>query len=68
MLGALGVENVCAGAADRYPEVDLDDVRARRPDRARASEPYPFRDRHLAEPEEVVPPLVDGQDLFRWGM
>ena len=32
VLAALGVENVCAGEADRYPEVELDDVRARRPD------------------------------------
>ena len=70
VLDALGVENVCAGAAARYPEVDLDDVRARRPDVVLApSEPYPFRDRHLAELEEVAPALlVDGQDLFWWGV
>jgi ABC-type Fe3+-hydroxamate transport system substrate-binding protein len=70
VLAALGVENVCAGEAARYPEVVLDDVRARRPDVVLApSEPYPFRDRHRAELEVVAPALlVDGQDLFWWGV
>ena len=70
VLDALGVENVCAGAADRYPEVVLDEVRAQRPDIVLApSEPYPFRERHVAELEQVAPTvLVDGQDLFWWGV
>jgi ABC-type hemin transport system substrate-binding protein len=69
VLGALGVANVLAGRG-RYPEVDLDAVRALRPDVVLApSEPYPFRERHLAELSTVAPALlVDGQDLFWWGV
>jgi ABC-type Fe3+-hydroxamate transport system substrate-binding protein len=70
VLEALGVENVFAGAPDRYPEVDLDTARERRPDMVLApSEPYPFGPRHLEELETVAPAaLVDGQDLFWWGV
>ncbi|HLM28625.1 MAG TPA: helical backbone metal receptor, partial [Acidimicrobiales bacterium] len=42
LLEAIGVENVFADAAERYPEITLDDARARRPDVVLApSEPYP---------------------------
>lgn len=71
LLEAVGVANVYAGEADRYPTVaDLDDVRRRRPDRVLApSEPYPFAERHRAELESVAPAtFVDGQDLFWWGV
>ncbi|HEX8804177.1 MAG TPA: helical backbone metal receptor [Acidimicrobiales bacterium] len=70
LLAALGVDNVFADAADRYPTVTLDDARARRPDVVLApSEPYPFRERHVATLAEVAPVvLVDGQDLFWWGV
>jgi ABC-type Fe3+-hydroxamate transport system substrate-binding protein len=59
-------------AADRYPTVTLEAVRARRPDLALLpSEPYPFGRRHLAEVEDALPgtavTLVDGRDLFWWG-
>ena len=69
LLEAIGVENVFAGAAERYPEVTLDDARARRPDVVLApSEPYPFGERHVPALAEVAPVvLVDGQDLFWWG-
>jgi ABC-type Fe3+-hydroxamate transport system substrate-binding protein len=69
LLASLGVANVFADAADRYPTVTLDDARARRPDVVLApSEPYPFRERHVTELSEVAPVvLVDGQDLFWWG-
>jgi ABC-type Fe3+-hydroxamate transport system substrate-binding protein len=70
VLAALGVENVLADLPDRYPEVVLADVSARRPDVVLApSEPYPFGPRHVAELEQVAPVvLVDGQDLFWWGV
>jgi ABC-type Fe3+-hydroxamate transport system substrate-binding protein len=71
LLEAVGVDNVYAGDAARYPTIeDLDEVRARRPDRVLApSEPYPFAERHRAELETVAPALfVDGQDLFWWGV
>jgi len=70
LLAHLGVDNVFADAATRYPEVTLDDVASRRPDVVLApSEPYPFGPRHVAELAEIAPvELVDGQDLFWWGI
>lgn len=70
LLAAIGVDNVFADADDRYPTVTLEAARARRPDVVLApSEPYPFRERHVPLLEEVAPVmLVDGQDLFWWGV
>jgi hypothetical protein len=70
LLAAIGVDNVFADAGDRYPTVTLEEARARRPDVVLApSEPYPFRERHVPVLEEVAPVvLVDGQDLFWWGV
>jgi ABC-type Fe3+-hydroxamate transport system substrate-binding protein len=70
LLASIGVENVFADADDRYPTVTLEDARARRPDVVLApSEPYPFRERHVPLLAEVAPVvLVDGQDLFWWGV
>lgn len=69
LLATLGVANVFADAAERYPTVTLDEARDRRPDVVLApSEPYPFRERHVPLLSEVAPVvLVDGQDLFWWG-
>jgi len=69
LLAAIGVDNVFADAAERYPTVTLEEARERRPDVVLApSEPYPFRERHVPLLEEVAPVvLVDGQDLFWWG-
>ena len=69
LLRRIGIDNVCAGAATRYPEVDLDEVAAAVPDVVLApSEPYPFAARHVPLLEPVAPVvLVDGQDLFWWG-
>jgi ABC-type Fe3+-hydroxamate transport system substrate-binding protein len=70
LLSAIGVDNVFAGAPERYPAVTLDEARHRRPDVVLApSEPYPFRERHVEQLQEVAPVvLVDGQDLFWWGV
>ncbi|MCU1454753.1 MAG: hypothetical protein JWN46_2899, partial [Acidimicrobiales bacterium] len=70
VLAALGVANVFAGSADRYPEVDLDAARDAGADVVVApSEPYPFRERHVPELATVAPVvLVDGRDLFWWGV
>jgi ABC-type Fe3+-hydroxamate transport system substrate-binding protein len=70
LLAAAGVANVFADAAERYPTVTLEEAAARRPDVVLApSEPYPFRERHVPVLEEVAPVvLVDGQDLFWWGV
>ncbi len=71
VLAALGVTNIYATDADRYPTVTLGDAAARRPDLVLApSEPYPFKPRHAAELREVAADVrfVDGQDLFWWGV
>ncbi len=70
LLAAAGVANVFADAAERYPTVTLDEAAARRPDVVLApSEPYPFGERHVPLLAEVAPVvLVDGQDLFWWGV
>jgi ABC-type Fe3+-hydroxamate transport system substrate-binding protein len=70
LLASVGVANVFADATTRYPTVTLDEVRARQPDVVLApSEPYPFAERHVPLFDEVAPViLVDGQDLFWWGV
>jgi ABC-type Fe3+-hydroxamate transport system substrate-binding protein len=70
LLATIGVDNVFANADDRYPTVTLEAARARRPDVVLApSEPYPFRERHVPLLDGVAPVvLVDGQDLFWWGV
>jgi ABC-type Fe3+-hydroxamate transport system substrate-binding protein len=69
LLASIGVGNVIGGS-ERYPEVELDEVRALDPDAVLApSEPYPFRERHLDELSAMAPAqLVDGRDLFWWGV
>jgi ABC-type Fe3+-hydroxamate transport system substrate-binding protein len=71
VLAALGVDNVCATATDRYPNVTLEEIAALRPDVVLApSEPFPFGPRHAGELRTVADDVVfvDGQDLFWWGM
>jgi ABC-type hemin transport system substrate-binding protein len=73
LLALLGVGNVFAGAADRYPEVTLDAVAQRTPDLVvLPSEPYAFEERHAAEVRaalgDVPIAFVDGRDLFWWGI
>ena len=70
LLAALGVANVYAEAAERYPETTLEDAAARAPDVVLApTEPYPFRVDHVPELEKVAPVVVvDGKDLFWWGV
>lgn len=69
ILAASGFDNIYAPSADAYPEVDLDDARGRCPAFVLApSEPYPFKERHRRELEQVAPVVfVDGRDLFWWG-
>ena len=73
LLELLGIENVFAGARERYPETTLEEIAERRADLVLLpGEPYPFRERHVGEVEAVVPGadvrLVDGRDLFWWGV
>ena len=71
VLGALGVRTPSADG--RYPEVTLEGVGARAPDLVLLpDEPYPFAERHVDEVRAVLPDtdvrLVDGRDLFWWGI
>ena len=71
VLDALGISTLYADAGDRYPSVDLADVTDRRPDLViLPSEPYPFTARHVPELRAVAEDvrLVDGRDLFWWGV
>jgi ABC-type Fe3+-hydroxamate transport system substrate-binding protein len=70
LLEWIGIANVFADSATRYPETSLEDVAARGPDVVLApSEPYPFAERHRAELETLAPVrFVDGRDLFWWGV
>jgi ABC-type Fe3+-hydroxamate transport system substrate-binding protein len=70
LLAAAGIDNVFSGAEERYPPVTLEEASARRPHVVLApSEPFPFGERHRGELAPVAPVvLVDGQDLFWWGV
>jgi ABC-type hemin transport system substrate-binding protein len=73
LLDLLGVGNVFADSLDRYPEVSLTEVAARAPNLVvLPSEPYAFGERHVqevrAEVAGVPIALVDGRDLFWWGI
>ena len=73
LLEHVGITNVFGHAPDRYPEVALGDVVARNPDLALLpSEPYAFTERHARELGDALPgvraTLVDGRDLFWWGI
>ena len=71
VLDAIGIVNVFATEASRYPEVTLDEAAARQPEMVVApSEPYPFTPGRNEDELAVVAPVtfVDGRDLFWWGV
>ena len=70
LLAAAGIDNIFSSDQERYPAVTLEEASARRPDAVLApSEPFPFGERHRAELSPVAPViLVDGHDLFWWGV
>ena len=68
MLQKCGLTNVFA--VERYPEIDPSVLSEAKPDVILlSSEPYPFKDRHIAELKAIVPSatikLVDGE-MFSW--
>jgi ABC-type Fe3+-hydroxamate transport system substrate-binding protein len=72
LLASIGIGNVFAGHESDYPVVTLDEVSERSPHLVLLpSEPYPFKQRHVAELARALPSaeirLIDGQDLFWWG-
>jgi ABC-type Fe3+-hydroxamate transport system substrate-binding protein len=73
LLELLGVDNVFADEKERYPEVILEEIAARHANLVLLpDEPYPFKARHVEEVEaavrEAAVHLVDGRDLFWWGV
>jgi ABC-type Fe3+-hydroxamate transport system substrate-binding protein len=71
LLARLGARNVFADHPDRYPRLDLEAASAAAPDLVLApTEPYAFRPEHLDELRRGVAPVVvvDGRDLFWWGV
>jgi ABC-type Fe3+-hydroxamate transport system substrate-binding protein len=69
VITRIGWLNVCGHLA-RYPEVSLVQLAALQPDLVLlSSEPFPFKDKHIAEINAAVPgaevQLVDGE-MFSW--
>jgi ABC-type Fe3+-hydroxamate transport system substrate-binding protein len=73
LLELLGWVNVLGPAADRYPEATLGEIAALAPALVLLpDEPYRFKARHADEVAAAVPAarvrMVDGRDLFWWGI
>jgi len=74
LLSLLGCDQVALGLdGNRYPEVDLGAVAVATPALVLLpDEPYAFTERHRAEVAGAIPGadviLVDGRDLFWWGV
>jgi hypothetical protein len=70
LLELVGVENVFAPDEERYPQVTLEAISDRDPDCVLLpSEPYPFKERHIAEVTAALPDtgvrLDDGRTAAR---
>ena len=73
ILASIGIDLVTAGFTDEYPTVDLGAIADLDPDLVLVpSEPYAFRDTHVAELVATFPTAdvvrVDGEDVFWWGI
>ena len=71
--GCSGGRTCWPAPTDRYPEATLEQLAGLAPELVLLpDEPYPFAARHVAEVAAAVPTarvaLVDGQDLFWWGI
>ena len=69
MMNKLGLNNLY-GHLQRYPQITLQDVAALKPELILlASEPYPFKEKHIIEIQKNLPGanvlLVDGE-MFSW--
>lgn len=70
MLSRCGFQNVFADFEKDYPEVLAEEIHLVQPDVILlSSEPYPFKEKHIAELKEISPKskivLVDGE-MFSW--
>ena len=69
MIERIGWKNVF-GDRSRYPEISLEELKVANPELVLlSSEPFPFKEKHIAEIKEVLPEaevrLVDGE-MFSW--
>ena len=69
MIQTMGLSNVFAQNNERYPVITTDDLKRTKPDFIfLSSEPYPFKEKHVKELEQITAIktiLVDGE-LFSW--
>lgn len=70
MLHKCGFKNVFSGSPSRYPKITTDLLQKAKPDVIfLSSEPYPFKEKHFAELQEMCPNarifLVNGE-MFSW--
>ena len=70
MLHDCGFINVFANHTNRYPEINIEELKNQNPDYIfLSSEPYPFKEKHIQELEIYLPKakilLVDGE-MFSW--
>ncbi|MFA9212824.1 MAG: ABC transporter substrate-binding protein [Candidatus Methylacidiphilales bacterium] len=70
LLQKLNFSNVFANHLDRYPQITNEDLVVANPDFIfLSSEPYPFKEKHIAELQQLLPKakilLVDGE-MFSW--
>lgn len=70
ILSRIGLKNVMSDENGRYPNLSIDEIVALNPELIfLSSEPYPFKDKHVKELQDVLPQskilLVDGE-LFSW--
>ena len=73
LLAQIGIDVVTADGDAAYPTVPLEEAALLGAQLVLLpSEPYPFTQRHIAEVAAAVAParvvLIDGQDLFWWGV
>ncbi len=74
-LSSCGLQNVYGDSSERYPEIELSDVAAKRPDIVLLpDEPYRFARKHVKEVAAAIPGidesriyLVDGKDVCWYG-
>lgn len=70
MMKLCGFENVFTDKASRYPEVSVEELVKAKPELILlSSEPYPFKEKHIAEIQNFLPGsrilIVDGE-IFSW--
>lgn len=68
MLEICGLKNIISKS--RYPEISMEEIKSLNPELIfLSSEPYPFREKHIAELQSLCPKakvvLVDGE-MFSW--